>query len=229
MNQRLTGYSVDAMRIFCRRALRACMTRTGAAPRLLLLCTLAFYFALYGVLAARPATAVEPSNNELSITVYPVITVVEKENGAACGPSADLRRIIVNRGACGAGIPTGGIVTVTLPEAQHCRYSAVRIYLFSVDLTEFETRIPAADRTVPDGATWNPPLCPNNACWTGTAAAQYPVDAAAQLFEHTMISQNPATGSAFPNPNNPNGIPLVDIDLSLCRQCVSAGRGQSRR
>jgi hypothetical protein len=167
--------------------------------------------------------------NELSITVYPMITVVEKENGAACGPSADLRRIIVNRGACGAGIPTGGIVTVTLPEAQHCRYSAVRIYLFSVDLTEFETRTPAADRTVPDGATWNPPLCPNNACWTGTAAAQYPVDAAAQLFEHTMISQNPATGSAFPNPNNPNGIPLVDIDLSLCRQCVSAGRGQSRR
>jgi hypothetical protein len=221
LKQRLTRYSIAVMQIVYGRVLRIGITRTAGAPSLLLLCTLAFYFALCGVLSAKPTTAADPFQryvifyNELPITIYPVITAVEKENGAACGTSADLRRIIVNQGTRGAGIPTGGTVTVTLPKAQHCWYSAVRIYLFSVDLTEFETRIPADDRTAPDGATWNPPLCPNNACWTGTAAAQYPVDAPAQLFEYTMISQNPATGLAFPNPNNPDGIPLVDIDLSF--------------
>jgi hypothetical protein len=146
--------------------------------------------------------------------VYPVITAVESENGSACGTSGVNRRIIVNDGIRGAGIPTGQTVTVTLPKAQHCWYNAVRIYLFSVNLSTFETRIPQPDRTVPDRATWTPPLCRGQACWTGTAAAQYPVDAPAQLFEYTVISQNPATGLAFPNPNNVQGIPLVDIDLS---------------
>ena len=125
------------------------MTRAAGASRSLLLCILAFYFALYAVSAAKPTTAGDPFQryvkfyNELPITIYPVITAVEKENVAACGISADLRRIIVNQGARGAGISTGQTVTVTLPKTQHCWYSAVRIYLFSVDLTEFETRIPA--------------------------------------------------------------------------------------
>jgi hypothetical protein len=221
VKQQLTRYLLDMTRNFRRGALRTDVMRAEGALRLFLLYSLVFYFALCGVPHARPAIASDSFQryvifyNELPITIYPVITAVEKENGAACGTSADLRRIIVNQGTRGAGIPTGGTVTVTLPKTQHCWYSAVRIYLFSVDLTEFETRIPADDRTVPDGATWNPPLCPNNACLTGTAAAQYPVDAPAQLFEYTMISQNPATGDAFPNPNNPNGIPLVDIDLSF--------------
>ena len=74
--------------------------------------------------------------------------------------------------------------------------------------------IPQNDRTVADNASWTPPLCPNDACWTGTAKAQYPVDAPAQLFEYTMISQNPANGGPFPDPNDKKGIPLVDIDLS---------------
>jgi hypothetical protein len=34
------------------------------------------------------------------------------------------------------------------------------------------------------------------------------------LYEYTVISVDPATGKAFPDPNNPNGLPLADIDLS---------------
>jgi hypothetical protein len=105
-------------------------------------------------------------------------------------------------------------VTVSLPKTKHCWYSAVRVYLFTVDLAKFEAQIPANQRTVPDGITWNPPLCAAGACSSGTAAAQYPTDAPAQLFEYTVISIDPATGDAFPDPNNPNGIALADIDIS---------------
>jgi hypothetical protein len=184
---------------------------------------------LFGIIGvgAQAATSADPFQryiifyNDLPITVYPVITAVESENGAACGTSGLNRRIIVNAGSQGAGIPTGQNVTVMLPKMTHCWYSAVRIYLFSVNLTTFEQRIPQPDRTVPDGVAWSPPLCPTNpmsamsACWTGTAPAQYSVDAPAQLFEYTVISIDPATGNAFPDPNDASGIPLVDIDLSF--------------
>jgi hypothetical protein len=183
-----------------------------------LICLLAFGFALSGILAA-PAAADDFQRyvvfyNELPITIYPAITAVESENGAACGTTGALRRIIVNAGKLGAGIPSGQTVTVSLPKTKHCWYSAVRVYLFTVDLTKFEARIPAPDRTVPDGITWNPPLCAAGACSSGTAVAQYPVDAPAQLFEYTVISVDPATGDAFPDPNNVNGIALADIDIS---------------
>ncbi len=108
-------------------------------------------------------------------------------------------------------------MTVELPKSKHCWYTAVRVYLFTVDLTKFEAKIPANQRTIADHATWNPPLCTTGAtgaCWSGTAAAQYPVDAPAQLYEYTVISQDPATGAAFGDPNNPKGIPLADIDVS---------------
>jgi hypothetical protein len=182
LRRRSTRYSIGLTRIARRRTPHAGMTPAAVVPNSLLLCALAVYLALGGALAAKPAVATDLFQryvtfyNELPITIYPVITAVERENGAACGTSADLRRIIVNQGTRGAGIPAGGTVTVTLPKTQHCWYSAVRIYLFSVDLTEFATRVPVDDRTVPDGATWHPALCPNNVCWTGTAAAQYPVE-----------------------------------------------------
>ncbi len=183
-----------------------------------LLFAVSFCFVCCGMLAA--SAAADPFQrylvlyNQSPITVYPVITAVESENGAACGTSGLNRRIVVNDKTRGAGIPMGQTVVITLPKTKHCWYTAVRIYLFSTNLVKFEARIPQPDRTIADGATFTPPLCPNNACWTGTAAAQYPVDAPAQLFEYTVISQNPANGLAFPDPNNPNGIPLVDIDLS---------------
>ena len=192
---------------------------------LLLRCVLAFGFALFGMRAA-PAAADPFSDpfqryiviyNDLPITIYPALTAIEADQGAACGTRNINRRIIVNAGTRGAGIPKGESVTVELPKAKHCWYSAVRVYLFTVDLTKFETRIAQNQRTVADNATWNPPLCTTgaaDACWTGTAAAQYPVDAPAQLYEYTVISIDPATGKMFPDPNNPNGLPLADIDLS---------------
>ena len=187
----------------------------------LLCCVVAFGFALCGILAA-PAAA-DPFRryvviyNDLPITIYPALTAIEADQGAACGTRNINRRIIVNAGTRGVGIPSGKSVTVELPKATHCWYSAVRVYLFTVDLTKFEARIAQNQRTVADNATWNPPLCTTSsayACWTGTAAAQYPVDAPAQLYEYTVISIDPATGKAFSDPNNPNGLPLADIDLS---------------
>jgi hypothetical protein len=183
---------------------------------------LALGFALSGIRAAQAQT--DPFQryiilyNDLPITIYPAITAVESEQGADCGTSPEIHhRIIVNAGMRGAGIPTGATVTVQLPKLKHCWYTAVRVYLFTVDLTKFEALIPANQRTVadPPSTMWNPPLCtPVSACWSGTAMAQYPVDAPAQLYEYTVISQNPATGKAFPNPNDPNGRPLADIDVS---------------
>jgi len=187
----------------------------------LLCCILAFGFALSGIRAAH--AAVDPFQryiviyNELPITIYPAITAVESEQGAACGTSGLNRRIIVNAGTLGAGIPSRETVTVKLPKLKHCWYTAVRVYLFTVDLTKFEAKIPANQRTVADHVNWSPPLCTTGAtgaCWSGTAAAQYPVDAPAQLYEYTVISQDPTTGAAFPDPNNPNGVPLADIDVS---------------
>jgi hypothetical protein len=185
----------------------------------LLCCILALGFALSGIRAAHaqadPFQRYIIFYNDLPITIYPVITAVESQQGAACGESGLLRRIIVNAGTRGAGIPSGGTVTVELPKTKHCWYTAVRVYLFTVDLTKFEAKIPAAQRTVADNATWNPPLCtPVSACWTGTAVDQYPLDAPAQLYEYTVISQNPANGAAFPDPNDANGVPLADIDVS---------------
>jgi hypothetical protein len=187
----------------------------------LLCCILALGFSLSGIRAAHaqadPFQRYIVFYNDLPITIYPAITAVESEQGAACGTSGLNRRIIVNAGMLGAGIPSLGTVTVELPKLKHCWYTAVRVYLFTVDLTKFETRIPENQRTVADHATWNPPLCTTgaaSACWSGTAAAQYPVDAPAQLYEYTVISQDPATGAAFPDPNNPNGVPLADIDVS---------------
>ena len=182
-------------------------------------CILALGFALFGIRAAHaqadPFQRYIIFYNDLPITIYPVITAVESQQGVACGTSGVNRRIIVNAGARGAGIPTNGTVTVELPKATHCWYTAVRVYLFTVDLGNFEAKIPAAQRTVADNATWNPPLCtPASACWSGTAVDQYPLDAPAQLYEYTHISQNPATGAPFPDPNDPNGIPLADIDVS---------------
>jgi hypothetical protein len=177
--------------------------------------------ALSLLLPAGPAAADDPFQrvvtfkNELPITVYPVITAVESENGANCGTLNVLHRLIVNVGQKGAGIPTGATVQVTIPKAPSCWYKAVRLYVFSVDLAKYEQQLDPTQQTVPDNINWNPALCPNNACWTGTARAQYPVDSPAQLTEYTIDSLDPATGKPFPDPNNPNGIPLVDLDLSF--------------
>ena len=175
---------------------------------------------LSGIMAA-PVAAADPwqrsirIRNDLPITIYPVISAVRNQNGPQCGSDSLLYRIIVNAGKKGAGIPTGQTVTVQLPKATPCWYNAVRLYLFSVDLATYETRISPDEQTVADGIQWNPPICPNDACWTGTAKTQYQIDAPAQLTEYTINSIDPATGMPFQNGNDTRGIPVVDLDLSF--------------
>jgi hypothetical protein len=165
--------------------------------------------------AADPFQRSVTIKNELPITVYPVITAVESENGPNCGTLPTMHRLIVNSGQKGAGIPHGASVTVMIPKTPSCWYRAVRLYVFSVDLGKFEQLLDPKQQTVPDNIKWNPPLCPGDACWTGTARDQYPVDSPAQLTEYTIDSIDPATGKKFPDPNDPTGYSLVDLDLSF--------------
>ena len=87
VRRRPTRYSIGVIRIARRLASRARMTPAPVVPSLLMLCALAVYFALCGALAAKPVVTTDPFQryvifyNELPITIYPVITAVEKENG----------------------------------------------------------------------------------------------------------------------------------------------------
>jgi hypothetical protein len=208
-------------RIFCRRARDIGNVAAAGVSRLMLFCLLLAVYCVLSPFVAAPAAAADPFQrtitfrNDLPITVYPVVTAVENQNGASCGTQNVLRRIIVNFGKKGAGVPTGQKVQVSIPKSPSCWYSAVRVYVFSVDLTKYETLINPTEQTVPDNMKWNPPLCANSACWTGSATAQYDIDSPAQLVEYTVDSLDPATGIPFPDPNNPAGIPLVDLDLSF--------------
>jgi hypothetical protein len=150
--------------------------------------------------------------NEMSLPVYPVISASESEN---CGPLVRLRRILVNSQSRDRGVPTGETVKVMLPKDPHCWYNAVRVYIFTVNVGAFEDKLNEKQRTVPDNdIIWNPPLCPNDACWSGHSIDQYPADSPAQLLEYTIDSIDPENGKRFPDANNPNGIPMVDLDLS---------------
>jgi hypothetical protein len=182
-------------------------------------CVLAVGFLVVGMRAA-PVAAADPFQrsitirNDLPIAVYPVISTVENEQ-YNCGTTAVLRRIIVNAGKRGVGIPSGRTVAVNIPKKPSCWYKAVRLYLFGVNLDGYESRINPKERTVADGGRYNPPLCPANACWTGTAQSAYQIDSPAQLTEFTIDSLNPNNSRPFANPNNTAGIPLVDLDLSF--------------
>jgi hypothetical protein len=74
--------------------------------------------------------------NELPLTAYPVVQVPEDGN---CVPgSTRVRRIIVNYSAAEPGLPSGKTARVRLPKT--CWYNAGRLYIFSVNLPEFEAR-----------------------------------------------------------------------------------------
>jgi len=154
--------------------------------------------------------------NELSIPIYPVIQAPENAN---CQGPHKSRRIVVNATTKGAGIPPGGTAKVRIPKNPACWYNAARILIFTANLEQFDALLPESlnMRTTPDGINWNPPLCTNTVagtCWSGYGEADYGRDAPAQLLEYTIISQNPADGKAFPDGNNPNGIPFIDFDVS---------------
>ena len=174
------------------------------------------------LVVAGPASAADDPfqrtftfKNELSIPIYPVIQAPENVN--CKGPHAS-RRIFVNENTKGVGIPPGATTKIRIPKGMPCWYNAARIFIFTANVEAFEALLPQGSniRTVPDGIAWNPPLCAGdaNACWSGYADGDYGRDAPTQLLEYTIISQNPADGTAFPDGNNPNGIPFIDFDVS---------------
>ena len=161
--------------------------------------------------------------NSLDVTIYPVIQAPQDrpinpgEAGTNCATGGHLR-IVVNRGTEGVGIPKGGTVTVALPKDRPCEkggfYDASRIYVLLADFDAFEELVSPTQRTARI-TNWDyGKYSPCAGCWVGTAAADYGHDAPGQLLEYTVISQNPATGDKFPDPNDPKGTPLLDFDVS---------------
>ena len=184
---------------------------------------------LCSILAIAPEAAAQAADpmqrsfvfkNDTPVTIYPVISGPKNAN---CDPGNDgMLRIIVNAGQRDAGIAPGATVTVTIPKAYPCKdggfYNASRIYILLANPIVFEKNIDPAQRTVPIPATDpNPPptnLCPgDHVCWVGAALTDYVGDFPGQLLEYTIISQ--VNGAASPNgPNDPNGIPVIDFDVS---------------
>jgi hypothetical protein len=191
------------------------------------------FWLLVGCLAlsllAAPIASADPFqrefrfHNELGHTIYPVIQAPTDSN---CGPNnGSQRRIFVNAGARGSGIPHGASATVRIPKDRPCAsggfYDASRIYIMIAQPEAFEATFPAGDakRTVSDpdwNPAWDAELCPANpsGCWAGIAGADYGHDAPGQLLEYTIISQDPTTGDKFPSANDTRGIPFLDFDVS---------------
>jgi hypothetical protein len=185
--------------------------------------------ALTSSAAADPFQRSFKLKNSLPITIYPVIQGPQNlpgkdpvtgalNTGTNCA-TGGLLRIIVNNGAQDRGLPTGETVTVTLPKSQPCTnnhgpfYDAARIYISVAPIKPYEKLLNADQVTQP--IPWDygkDPLC--EFCWIGSAKGDYGLDGPQQLIEYTIISQNPADGSGFDDPNNVNGVPFVDFDVS---------------
>ncbi|HKA35929.1 MAG TPA: hypothetical protein VKH43_03865 [Thermoanaerobaculia bacterium] len=162
-------------------------------------------------------------HNSLDVTVYPVIQspqdAPDKPNAkpANCGTGGHLR-IIVNNGQEGAGIKKGETVTVKIPKDVPCAiggfYDASRIYILNANFDSFEKLLNENQKTQRypgwDYTKYNPCV----GCYVGKSSADYGHDAPGQLLEYTIISQNPATGDKFDDPNNTSGTPLLDFDVS---------------
>src|SRR5262245_58536884 len=134
-------------------------TRRAVHGRVLVLLGALGLIAVSGLSGSAPAMAqaVDPMQrffifqNDTPVPIYPVISGPKNAN---CTPG-DLSslRIVVNRGQQDAGIPPGGTVTVTIPKEYPCPtggfYNASRIYLLLAKVSEFESNINPAQRTVP--------------------------------------------------------------------------------
>jgi hypothetical protein len=174
-------------------------------------------------------------HNTLGATIYPVIQApqsVDKGVAVNCGsvPGAGgariggLMRIVVNMDASTPGVPSGQSVTVAIPkEAPGCPqgafYTASRIFMLTADFELHKAMLNPDQRTRPY-PDW-PYAAPCAGCWVGIAAedpartgADYGYDVPGQLLEYTIISQNPADGSAFPSANDTRGRSLIDFDVS---------------
>lgn len=164
-------------------------------------------------------------HNSLDQTIYPVIQSPQDlpdaskpaSKGTNCG-TGGLLRIIVNQGKEGVGIPSKQTVTVKIPKDRPCDiggfYDASRIYILVANFDAFEKLLNEMQKTTKypgwDYVNYNP--C--DGCYVGKSEADYGHDAPGQLLEYTMISQDPATGSKFPDPNKKEGLALLDFDVS---------------
>ena len=161
-------------------------------------------------------------HNSLPNTIYPVIQSPQ-DGTTNCG-TGGLLRIIVNKDVEGAGIPPGQSVTVAIPKDVPCAqggfYDASRIYVFSANFNDVEALLSKSQQTRKYPGWDYTKYSPCAGCWVGLAGVDgepggdYGYDVPGQLLEYTINSQNPADGSAFPNANNPSGIPLIDFDVS---------------
>jgi hypothetical protein len=158
-------------------------------------------------------------HNELpeGVTIYPVIAAPQGDNcNSPAFPSGTALRILVNDGQAGGGIQSKGSVTVKLPKEQPCPpkggfYGAVRVFVLLANVQEFEKGVDANQKTQPITDAWTKDICA--ACTVGTAKADYGLDAPGQLLEYTILSQVGAAASPI-SQNDPNGIPLIDFDVS---------------
>jgi hypothetical protein len=150
-------------------------------------------------------------------TIYPVISAPQGPNcNSAAFPDGTSLRILVNDGQEGVGIPAGHSVTVKIPKEEPCPpkggfYDAVRVFVLLVNVHDFEQKVAENQRTVKVTADWTTDICAG--CTAGTAGSDYGLDAPGQLLEYTIISQVGADKSPI-SQNDPNGIPLIDFDIS---------------
>jgi len=179
--------------------------------------------------------------NDFAFPIFPVIQVpADICDGAQ---NKGVRRILVNtKGE--QGLASGDTVTVLIPNGtddkkevtvdvngkpttvvRNCWYQAGRIYIFAVDLSEFEKKMVALDSNNDDMITkYADPEHPKQAtcfqgsmqkkgdpgfCKIGTAKNSFSADVPAQLAEYTFDSDG---GS--PNLDPDTGIPMADIDVS---------------
>ena len=188
--------------------------------------------------------------NDFPFTIYPVIQVPENN---CVADSKRVRRIIVN-GSGHKGLETGEHITVLIPDDialvtkkevgeestfyENCWYRAGRIYIFGVNLGNFEA---AMDKKVPGngqgtlipdpnhpeiyinkqakcfmGLRQEEATAPSGKCDTGGANATFAADVPAQLAEYTFDADLPMAEIAFENerPKFDTGIPMADIDVS---------------
>jgi hypothetical protein len=164
-------------------------------------------------------------HNSLDVTIYPVIQSPQDKPPASkpdakpanCG-TGGLLRIIVNNGQEGAGLKKGETVTVKIPKDVPCTiggfYDASRIYILNANFDSFEKLLNEDQKTQRYPGWDYTNYSPCAGCYVGKSGADYGHDAPGQLLEYTIISQNPATGDKFEDPNNKNGTPVVDFDVS---------------
>ncbi|MBW4464900.1 MAG: hypothetical protein KME07_05605 [Pegethrix bostrychoides GSE-TBD4-15B] len=174
-------------------------------------------------------------HNDFPFPVYPVIQVPTD----LCGGENNVRRILVNGpGPEDGGLQPGETVTVMIPnegklvdvkgvqQVRRCWYQSGRVYIFSVNLFNFEKAMVALDKnnaaqtTQYDNSTYprTPVPCfqgkrdqpgTSGNCFTGFANNSIAADAPAQLAEYTFDSDN-----ADANGDPDTGTPMADIDVS---------------